>query len=387
MTKALQALEIAVNFDAVGVNDQGVWQELCVGCGNCVTGCNVGAKRTLVMNYLPAARANGAHVFTQTEVDWIERRPDGVWHVHGRRHELCGLQETFRLTTDNLVLAAGALGTTEILLRSQANGLSLSDTLGTGFSTNGNFLGIAYNSDYQTNILGFGRDPGNPWQRNAPGPTILGAIRYGPDRPLPHRFTVENGSFPMALVRQAAVLVRALDGVDTDYGDELTELGRQLQDVTGRPYADDGALNHTMLLLVMGHDSAGGRIRLDCAERAEVEWEDLGREAVFKTISEELHEHARALGARFISNPAWDFLDVRSPIIMHPLGGCRMCDSCEGGVIDEFGRAYAADGSLHRGLYVADGSVMPSALGVNPFLTIAAISERIAAHIIEPMES
>jgi cholesterol oxidase len=69
----VEVLHIAVNFDIDGPNGQGVIQKPCIDCGNCVTGCNVRAKNTLYMNYLPMAAAGGATILTQTKVEWIEK--------------------------------------------------------------------------------------------------------------------------------------------------------------------------------------------------------------------------------------------------------------------------------------------------------------------------
>ena len=72
---------INVTFRA-GVNPVGVHQDACNGCGDCVTGCNFGAKNTLLMNYLPDAVAHGAEVFTEVDVRWVEPVGDGwaVWY-------------------------------------------------------------------------------------------------------------------------------------------------------------------------------------------------------------------------------------------------------------------------------------------------------------------
>lgn len=377
-----EALDLAVNFESNGLNAHGVMQKPCTDCGDCFTGCNVGAKNTLPMNYLPAARANGTHIFTHTEVDWIEKRPEGLWRVHGRRYGLLGLPQPFMLDANNVVLAAGTLGTTGILLRSRDNGLALSGRLGEGFSGNGDFLAFAHNSDHQTNVLGFGNNPWHSWRRNAPGPAVVGGIRYHADKPLSQRFIVEDLSFPKAMIKPSQGWFRILDGQDTDEGDEVVELARRLLDRTDSPYADHNAMNHTMMYLVVGHDSAEGRIRLNSAGHAEVEWGGAGQQAIFESINAELYEHARSMGARFISNPVWDIRNVKSLITAHPLGGCRMSDSHEQGVVNEFGQAYSADGSLHEGLYVADGSVIPTSLGANPLLTIAALCEKIAASLV-----
>jgi cholesterol oxidase len=53
----------------------------CQLCGDCVSGCNYGAKSSLVMNYLPDARANGAKIFTEVAVRRMERRGER-WLVH-----------------------------------------------------------------------------------------------------------------------------------------------------------------------------------------------------------------------------------------------------------------------------------------------------------------
>ena len=381
-------LDIAVNFHIDGLNAHGVNQKPCIDCGDCVTGCNVGAKNTLYMNYLPAARKKGAEIFTQTQVDWVERLATGGWRLHGRHFNPIGLPEAFSLQAGIVVLSAGALGTPEILLRSELKGLSLSPRVGTSFNGNGDFFGMAYNSDHQTNVEGFGNKPDHPWRQagNAPGPSIVGAIRYNSKSPLEKRILVEDLSLPKAYVGPAMVAFGILGGEDTDAGDESSELARQLRNNPLNPYRADNAMNHSMVYLVMGQDDAKGTLHLkthglDPLGRLEVDWDNAGHQAIFTQMNEEIRRHARALGARFISNPLWNFVERRNLITAHPLGGCPMGDDHLLGAVDEFGRVYTADGGIHDGLYVADGSMMPSPLGVNPFMTISAVSERAAERL------
>ena len=63
--KILRRLDLYVSFTDKKPNHVGVPQPKCTGCGNCVGGCNVGAKNTLNMNYLPDAKAHGAELFTE----------------------------------------------------------------------------------------------------------------------------------------------------------------------------------------------------------------------------------------------------------------------------------------------------------------------------------
>ncbi|MEI9973765.1 MAG: hypothetical protein WDO73_17955 [Ignavibacteriota bacterium] len=56
-----------------------------VNCGNCVTGCNVGAKNTLYMNYLPMAQRAGAVILTQNTVQYLQKLTTGGWRIHGQQ--------------------------------------------------------------------------------------------------------------------------------------------------------------------------------------------------------------------------------------------------------------------------------------------------------------
>ncbi|MGH9447937.1 MAG: GMC family oxidoreductase N-terminal domain-containing protein, partial [Terriglobia bacterium] len=255
-------LHINVNFDIDGPNPHGVPQKPCIDCGDCMTGCNVGAKNTLYMNYLPVARANGADIFTETQVDWVEKLPDGGWRIHGRRHDRL-FPEAFTLDAACVILSGGSLGSPEILLRSEAHGLSLSPRAGTGFSGNGDFFGIAFNGEYRTNVLGFGNHPDSPWRPFAPGPTIVGAIRYNRNLPLGRRMTVEDLAFPSAYVSAAMVAFGAMGGEPTVVGHESEEKARRAKDNPFEPYQPDNAMNHTMFYLVMAEDDAKGTMRLN----------------------------------------------------------------------------------------------------------------------------
>ncbi len=189
---------INVTFETK-VNHVGVPQNACTMCGDCVTGCNYGAKNTTLMNYLPDARNFGAEIFTQVSVRYIERR-DGKWFVHYQAldegREDFNAPDLF-VTADIVMLGAGTLGSTEILLRSKAQGLPLSDCLGERFSGNGDVLGFSYNGDREVNGIGFGhRKPG---EIPPVGPCITGVIDIRNQPKLEDGMIVEEGSVPGAL--------------------------------------------------------------------------------------------------------------------------------------------------------------------------------------------
>jgi cholesterol oxidase len=95
-----------------------------------------------------------------------------------------------------------------------------------------------------------------------------------------------------------------------------------------------------------------------------------------------MEQYARVFGGRYSGfTPARNYT-------AHPLGGCRMGSSAASGVVNHHGQVFdgaAPDASraVHPGLYVADASILPTALGNNPLLTIAALAERIADLIVK----
>jgi hypothetical protein len=338
------------------------------------------------MNYLPMAKSAGTIIHTQAKVEWLEKLPPGGWRIHGQHVEDDGSHESFTMDAVEIVLAAGSLNSTEILLRSEAKGLSVSPALGTKFNGNGDFFGLAYNGAFETDVLGYPcNDKSGPSDSPAPGPNIVGMVRYTTGVAESERITVEDFSFPFASVGASRAVFAAIKGQDTVTGNEDAQLQRLLGDLDPLSNLHDpnSALNHTMLYLVMGQDNARGTILFEAPwtepdGRIRISWDGAGQQQIFTRMNEELRRHARAQQSNFISNPTWSFFRLGHLITAHPLGGCPMGDDHLQGAVDIYGRVFAADGTVHKGLFVTDGSVIPSALGVNPFLTISALTERFA---------
>ena len=386
---------IAVNFEFEGDNPAGVKQRRCINCGDCITGCNVGAKNTLDTNYLALAKAGGAHIFTQVEAEGIATAAEGGYTVRYQRRD--GEETEQDSLRARRVVVVSALGSTSIMLRSQANGLALPKTLGTRFSGNGDFIAFAYNSEHRTDALGWGAYPESDRARRIqpapppaptifPGPSIVARIKYHTDRPLAERMTFEDLSLPLMYIDAARSTFAAFIGKDTDrddFFDELREFGRRARDFLGvDPRLEEGALNHTLMYLIMGQDGAGGKVELDESGEPGIVWPGVGGQSVFQDEVAVALGHATELGADFIENPIWAFSPFHTLLTPHPLGGCPMGESAASGVVNHLGQVFSEDGSIYEGLYIADGSIIPTSIGVNPFLTISAITEHIAEGII-----
>ncbi len=375
---------LAVHFKE-GVNPAGVRQQACTLCGDCATGCNVGAKNTLQMNYLPDAQHHGAELFSQVAVHHLERGP-GHWRVYyrliGMGRELFDAPLQF-LTADHIILAAGTLGSTEILLRSRAAGLPLSGELGKHFSGNGDVMAFGYNLDVPVNAVGYGdhqvKDP------EPVGPSITGVIDLRDTEYVDEAMVIEEGAVPAALGSYLPTLFAAvapLLGEDTDDGviDGMQESARVAESLVRGPYR--GAIRNTQTLFAMTHDDGGGELRLD-GDGLRAVWPDAGRQDSFLRAEQKLHKAVEALGGTFVRNPVGLRLLDNALLITHPLGGCVMAEDAGSGVVDHEGRVFSGQEgtAVHEGLYVSDGSVIPRSLGVNPLLTISAVAERFVARM------
>ncbi len=145
----------------------------------------------------------------------------------------------------------------------------------------------------------------------------------------------------------------------------------------------EGALNYSMVYLACGHDSSSGRIVLDDPDdHVRISWPNIMCEPFVEIINAEMRAHAELLGAQYISNPRTTAFGGNREIATHPLGGCPMGDDPSTGAVDHRGRVFDRNGGFHRGLFVADGSILPRSLGATPLLTISALSERIAESIL-----
>lgn len=342
----------------------------CVNCGWCYTGCPFNAKSAI--DYPSLAKALGAEFHTQCDVLWVAPAGAKGGYVVEYRDGRSG-NAVKQLECQILVLSAGSVGTSGILLRSQyldkfTGTRGLGEQVGRNLSASGDhFLGGIVGPQYQLN--------------NYQGKVVnASTFSFWKD----HRFIIESFSLQpwLAVWGLPAQMSKA---------DKPAATGRNSIDPTtplwGHAFKQV-LVNHAsrvMSMLVLGIDQAEGRVALRGANlplglaKSEivrnnlvvpsVEWpkthpktEQMWATAV--TAARKIYE---ALDGEILADTYRDQGVVTGP---HSVGGCVMADSKAHGVCDANGEVFD-----NPNLFIADGSVMPP-IGVNPYLSIAAVAER-----------
>jgi cholesterol oxidase len=256
-------------------------------------------------------------------------------------------------------VCAGALGTTELLLRSRDQYRTLPDlpsALGHGYSGNGDFLSFG---DSLRELA----EPSN-------GPTITTAALLHTGTITDEQwFVLEEGGYSEHLAK----LVRTLH-VSRLPASAARLVGASTRRVLGTARDFGAALDdeaaHTAVLLAMGGDRADGRIELrGPRHRLHVTWDVTRNDPLYEAERAVSGQVVRALGGRPFGTPTWRLF--RQPVTVHNLGGARIGIDPEHGVVDADGEVFG-----HPGLYVLDGAALPGATGANPSSTIAAVAER-----------
>ena len=364
-------VELAVSFDPEGrypgkapddetatrrfINAQGREQGYCIHAGNCDIGCKAQARNTLDLNYLAVAEDRGADIRPLCLVSHVIPEANGYRVIF---HQLQNGRKTeHSLSARQVVLAAGSLGSTEILFRSRDQFATLPDisqALGRYWSSNGDFVTPAFYSDRTLSPT--------------LGPTISSAIDYLDGSAHQSRFFIEDGGFPNVLGNFLRARTRRSGRFSAS---------RKLLRLIATALDDGDPLENMMPWFGQAMDAGDGRLYLGrdwlrpWKRRLKLNW-DVGRSerALDGLIKAQLQLSA-ATGGRAWVPPSWTVL--RNLVTPHPLGGCSMAASRGRGVVDDQGRVYG-----YPGLYVSDGSVFPAPIGLNPSKTIAALAERSA---------
>lgn len=342
----------------------------CTGCGGCMVGCRHNAKNTLDKNYLYFAERKGTRVFAETkvvDVKPLNGKPDGSdgYEVRTVKSTAWIRKQPQRFTCRSVVFAASALGTMDLLFRlKQAGSLpAISEQLGNRVRTNAESLigvrvphsaedlstGIAIGSgiyiDDHTHIEATRYPAGS----DAMGPlaTLLTGGRPGWNRIGLWLRTLING-----LVRHPLRTIRCL-----------------------HPF---GWARESLILLCM--QTLDGYIDMRLGRPwfwpfSKVLVSKGQRIPTFIPQANDFACKAAAMiGGVPMSMVTEIIFDV--PGTAHILGGCTIAASAREGVVDESNRVFG-----YENMYICDGSVLAANLGVNPSMTIAAVTERAMSHI------
>jgi len=335
------------------VNAQGRKQGTCVHLGNCDIGCDVNARNTLDLNYLARAEDKGAEVRPLHLVRAIGRDGQGKYIVEFEQikgHTLVPGSEKARI----VIVAAGSIGSAELLLRSRDLHKTLpflSRTLGHNWSSNGDFLTPA--------IHPFRKPPVNPTR----GPTITSAIDLLDGVFNDQAVFIEDGGLP---------------DIGTDF---LMKLASEHPDdqrkfalaQTLRLLAAQGAFNQVMPWFAQSRDAADGIFSLQNG-KLQLDWDIEASQKTMDAVVQMHQKLAMKMGGVPLTPLTWTA--CKDLITPHPLGGCNVADTADHGVVNHAGEVFG-----YPNLFVADGAVVPKALGLNPSRTIGALAERTASII------
>ena len=323
----------------------------CAGCGLCNFGCPVGGKGSTNLTLLPRAVANGAMIQADTKVTEVIVEGGRAVGVRGiARHPDTGaLGGEVVVRAPTVILSAGAIGTPRLLWTS-----GLGDKLGP--------VGEGLHVHPGSAVFGICDEEIQLWR----GAT-QGAYFHHPDLPgvLPHGFSAPPEVCLMAMGKVGTELAAGLD-----------------------------MLPHLAGMVVMVSDKGNGRVRATDDGRADIQYEfakaDVDRIKQGMVVTAQVllaggarevfapvhgvgtHATAEGLGAALADRDIRDFTLYAS----HPMATCRMGTDPATSVVDGTGQAHQLPG-----LHIADASVFPTSLGVNPQLTTLAVSTFIGRQV------
>ena len=413
-------------------NKYGKENNVCQRQGRCILGCIPGARHTLNKQIFTKIKNEGSRLEVHPLCEVIdigettEGQQDYKYYVKFLDYrDIIDLKDmpgrelseeekkkiTKTIQAKKVILAAGSLGSTEILLRCKnSRSLELSDMLGKKFSTNGDLLGVinptkenvdASRGPITTSIARFFSNPntkafafsiedeGIPKMFAELLATIFDEMSAQKgDSLLPTKNLVDH--FREKVFRFIDIndtqtmnqLLKLIEGIDLssllDLSTRLTDLIRLLTKVTE---SAEERVSNILMLGGIGRDNSDARLVFDNnRKRLDLENDYPLNQQIFEDIIETMKLYAKEIGKngeKSLIIPFWD-QTRKTQFVLHPLGGCPMGRNAAEGVVDSMGRLFKGNSGVYDDLYVVDGSIIPSSLGVNPSLTIAALAFRIA---------
>jgi cholesterol oxidase len=327
----------------------------CIECGNCMIGCRYNAKNRLDLNYLYLAEGLGARIHPETTVTTVRPLPAGGYAVETRHTVRRRRRRTF--TAEQVVFAAGTLGTQQLLHRMRDEGFlpRLSRRLGELTRTNSEAILGARSRDKSAD---FSQGVAITSSFHPDGRTHVEPVRYG------------KGSNSMGLLQSVLT--------DGDRGprwrEALREVRRHPRDVAKLLWLKGWAEQTIIVLVMQSLDNSlvvsrrKGRFGDKLVSRQ-------GHGEPNPTWIPAGNEVTRRLAERINGVPGGTLGELANiPMTAHIIGGTPIGLTADDGVVDPWHRLHGYDG-----LHVTDGAAVSANLGVNPSLTITAQAERAMA--------
>jgi cholesterol oxidase len=347
-------------FDGRGPDRTG-----CDFCGSCMIGCPSGAKNTLDKNYLHLAERLGVTIIPETEVTGV-RPGNGGYEIFTRK--TTGLFKTKkRFTAKGAVFSGGVLGSVKLLMKCRQEGLlpKVSDQLGNFVRTNSE--------------------------------AILGVKSHDKDTDWNDQIAITSGIYPddtthieMVRYNKGSDVLLNLLTLMTGGGGRIPRFLRFAGNIARHPVRflkllwPFGMAESTTIVLVMQTDE--NYLKLEYKPR----WWRFGGYSmnsaipkglkrapayipIANKVTEKLAEKMKGIPLSLLPEAT-----MNASTTAHILGGCCMGAAPDSGVVGYNGELFG-----YPNLYVADGSVVPANLGVNPSLTITALSEYIMSQVPE----
>jgi choline dehydrogenase-like flavoprotein len=331
----------------------------CMDCGRCVTGCIYGAKQSLLVTYLPRAKDAGARFVPDMEAQWVERLiPEHdesrlpyryVAHCRGKGGHPVGIRCRI------LILAAGTVGTAKILLRSRPYLSRLNPHIGRHISFTGSVRMAALTPEWCPDGDLFAG-------RSNPGVMSFEFLRS-------HGLAITTAKpLPLQLFGTARISRKA-GGEFGYWGKDHVALMKQLR-------------HRVMFLAAFGNLASRANISLDRKRKPVLSLQNTGAAKAF-------YAKGQSRLQEIVEQSGGEMLDVKFMhdglpykhlhlTTAHQVGSCRMAERPEDGVVDPDGEVFG-----YPGMYISDGSVLPSSVSMGPSFTILANAERIAHGILK----
>lgn len=325
----------------------------CCGCKNCIMGCPSGAKQSALIAYLPRALSHGADLFANCRVDHLQVRRNRITDVEGKvKNPKTGKVHRIRVHSQRVVLAGGAIQSPLLLLRNKI--ANSSRQVGQNLYIHPSIKVVAvYDEDIEA------------WKGSPQSYQI-------------HEFMNEG-------------ILLSVNFVPPDV------LAATLPYVGERMAAEMQQYNRMVVFGALVEDSHPGRVRYIYPDYALVQYrltrQDI--EAVRRALSL-MSQVALASGAVKVLLPVPGLKPVESGndlealqrarisprdlemITFHIMGTCRMGENPATSVVNSFGQSHDLEN-----LFIADASLFPSPIGINPMVTIQALATRNAEYIIQ----